>query len=35
MNYCIKTNSLIRYENTIPFNVEDAVILNTYSEKVK
>jgi glycosyltransferase involved in cell wall biosynthesis len=35
LTYCIKTNSLIRYEGTVPFNVEDAVILNTYSEKVK
>lgn len=35
LTYCIKTNSLIRYENTAPFNIEDAVILNTYSEKVK
>ena len=35
LTYCIKTNSLIRYEDTAPFNIEDAVILNTYSEKVK
>lgn len=35
LTFCIKTNSLIRYEDTAPFNIEDAVILNTYSEKVK
>ena len=35
LTYCIKTNSLIRYEDTAPFNIEDAVILDTYSEKVK
>ena len=35
LTYCIKTNSLIRYEDAAPFNMEDAVILNTYSEKVK
>lgn len=35
LTYCIKTNSLIRYEDAVPFNIEDAVILNTYSKKVK